>query len=260
MAILKKRTRNEFTQIANAAAKDKDLSWKARGILLYLMSLPDSWEIYLEEISKHSNSDGYTAFRSGIKELENLGYFKTTKKHENGKLVWVHEVTDEKNYFRLSTSDFQQLNFNNRKSPTINKDQQKKTNKEIEHKESVALFISYLNEKSGKKYNPETKSYIQAVNKQLKNGYTVEQMKSVVDLKAKEWLNTDMAKHLNPITLLRESNFDRYLNEVPSNRPKRVSNPDMKKPKQEDFEDEYGFFDGEAFVKAQQEYKRAVNS
>ena len=38
-------------------AQDKTLSWKARGLLLYLLSLPDDWNIYESELIKHA-TDG----------------------------------------------------------------------------------------------------------------------------------------------------------------------------------------------------------
>lgn len=53
--------------------KDKKLSWKAKGILSYLMSLPNDWKIYLSEISRHS-SNGKESLRSGIIELIERGY------------------------------------------------------------------------------------------------------------------------------------------------------------------------------------------
>jgi hypothetical protein len=46
------------------------MSWKARGILIYMLSLPDDWEVHLSEIAKHSEKDGRDSFASGIKELE----------------------------------------------------------------------------------------------------------------------------------------------------------------------------------------------
>lgn len=74
MTIIKvaERRRN-FTQVANETLRDETLSWKARGILAYLLSLPDDWEVHVTELEKHA-TDGIAALRSGLEELENAGY------------------------------------------------------------------------------------------------------------------------------------------------------------------------------------------
>lgn len=60
--------------IMNKTCLDDDyLSWKAKGILTYLLSLPDDWKIYVEELSKHSK-DGIKSTNTGIKELITAGY------------------------------------------------------------------------------------------------------------------------------------------------------------------------------------------
>jgi len=64
---------NPYVQIDKRAIQDKRLSWKAKGILSYLLSLPDDWRIYIIELEKHA-PDGEAALRSGLKELENIGY------------------------------------------------------------------------------------------------------------------------------------------------------------------------------------------
>lgn len=54
---------------------DERLTFKAKGILLYLMSRPDDWQVYEQEIIKHSK-DGIKAVRNGIDELIEYGYIK----------------------------------------------------------------------------------------------------------------------------------------------------------------------------------------
>ena len=46
----------------------------------------------------------------------------------------------------------------------------------------------------------------------LREGYTVDDCKTVIDKKCNEWLNTDMAKFLRPSTLFAKSHFEEYLN------------------------------------------------
>lgn len=64
---------NPYVMINKQFLYDKRLSWKAKGILTYLLSMPDDWQIYETELVKHSK-DGLTSLKSGIKELIELGY------------------------------------------------------------------------------------------------------------------------------------------------------------------------------------------
>lgn len=66
---------NNYSVISNEFIRRKDLSWKAKGILTYILTLPDDWKINLNEIMTHS-TDGERSFRSGWKELEVTGYIK----------------------------------------------------------------------------------------------------------------------------------------------------------------------------------------
>lgn len=72
---------NPYVQIDKRAIQDDILSWKAKGILSYLLSLPDDWEIYVSELVKHA-PDGAASLRSGMKELEKSGYLIKTLEHD----------------------------------------------------------------------------------------------------------------------------------------------------------------------------------
>lgn len=73
-------------------------------------------------------------------------------------------------------------------------------------------IIEYLNLKTGSKFKPTTKPYIQAIRSRLKEGYTVDDFKTVIDKKCREWKGTKLEKYLTPKTLFAPSHFDTYLN------------------------------------------------
>ena len=66
------KTKN-YSVISNEFIRRKDLSWKAKGILTYILTLPDDWVININEIMTHA-TEGEKAFRSGWKELKDAGY------------------------------------------------------------------------------------------------------------------------------------------------------------------------------------------
>ena len=84
---INKNKDNPYVQMDKRAIQDSNLSWKARGILAYLLSLPDDWKIYTTELIKHS-PDGEAALRTGMKELEDQGYLiKENTRNKGGKFM-----------------------------------------------------------------------------------------------------------------------------------------------------------------------------
>lgn len=76
-----------FVTVNKDFIHDPNLSWKAKGILLYLLSRPDDWQIYETELKKHA-CDGRDSLRTGIKELEKVGYIQRKR------------IRDDKGHFR----------------------------------------------------------------------------------------------------------------------------------------------------------------
>jgi hypothetical protein len=61
-----------FTTIPNHIINDKRLSFKAKGLFLYLISKPDGWNFSADRI-KNDSKDGEDSVLSGLSELEKLG-------------------------------------------------------------------------------------------------------------------------------------------------------------------------------------------
>lgn len=96
MATFRVNKNKNYTTINNTGLRDERLSWKAKGILAYILSLPDDWVFYMEEISTHAK-DKISSLYSGMKELKEHGYVKRFPvKDEKGKIVkWemiVYEI------------------------------------------------------------------------------------------------------------------------------------------------------------------------
>lgn len=89
-------------------------------------------------------------------------------------------------------------------------DKEKDLDIDIE-KELYTLVISYLNEKAGTKYKPTTAKTQTAIRARAAEGFTLEDFKSVIDKKCKEWIGTEYEKYLRPETLF-GTKFEGYLN------------------------------------------------
>ena len=99
---------------------------------------------------------------------------------------------------------------------------------EIESESELRIreVIDYLNFKTGKRYDGKVAKNQEHISGRLNDGRTVEELKFVIDVKCEEWLeNAEFKKNLNPVTLFRPSNFDRYINQDLKNTPVSVEKP-----------------------------------
>ena len=103
--LIKTKKEKNFTVLDNTFIKDTRLSWKAKGLMTYLLSLPDDWTIHLSEIEQHA-TDGKSALRSAINELKEFGYLKAEQKRENNRFAEMVYIIIENPDSPLT--DFQQ--------------------------------------------------------------------------------------------------------------------------------------------------------
>lgn len=83
---------------------------------------------------------------------------------------------------------------------------------ELENQKEI---INYMNSILGTKYKPKTKSTVEAINARMKEGFTVDDFKMVIDWKVSEWKDDAYwAKYLTPETLFRPANFEKYYNQA----------------------------------------------
>lgn len=91
------------------------------------------------------------------------------------------------------------------------------------HKEKVKVsataesVISHLNLRTGKRYRASSQQAVSKINARLNEGYTLDDFMVVIDVKAMEWMGTEMEKYLRPETLFGPK-FESYLNQRPARR------------------------------------------
>ena len=73
MPIKRRANMERWIALPPGAVNDNRLSWKARGLLIYLLSKPDDWEVRVQQLVD-SSPDGKSSVQSAMRELKNLGY------------------------------------------------------------------------------------------------------------------------------------------------------------------------------------------
>lgn len=82
MTKIKKVRQGNHTTLDNTILEDTSLSWKAKGVFVYLWGRPDDWDFYETEVAKHA-TDGRDSLRTALKELEKRGYLKRTRQRNS---------------------------------------------------------------------------------------------------------------------------------------------------------------------------------
>lgn len=89
------RPESGFTLIDNSTARDAVLSYRALGILTYLLSHTDGWHTSAEALSQGQRREGRGAILTALKELKAAGYVRQEKRQdERGRWTTVTYVYD----------------------------------------------------------------------------------------------------------------------------------------------------------------------
>ncbi|MBP3369678.1 MAG: conserved phage C-terminal domain-containing protein [Clostridia bacterium] len=129
--------------------------------------------------------------------------------------------------FNAETFKIFKLRNEERNKEKENKEKRtKKENKELETNKEVKKYnsahahvrevtkevITYLNKICGTSYRATSTATMAYISGRLSEGYTVDDLKKVIDKQYKKWHGTEYAMYLRPDTLFRPMKFDVYLN------------------------------------------------
>lgn len=254
-----KDIKNHYVNIDQQLIRDESLSWKARGIFMYLWSQTDEWDFYAKEVAKHA-PDGIDALNSGLDELEKGGYLTRERKrdkqgqlrgtdwilHEKPKKTSPKSKTPKLDYpiqvnpvqenpiqenprlsiTNLKNYQLKELSTKSKYNVGLSPDHASAKNKTESQKQEQIPYseiIAYLNKKAGTHYRATSKATQRMIKARWHEGFKLEDFKKVIDIKTAEWLdNEDMCKYLRPETLF-GTKFEGYLNEKRPNYEEQLS-------------------------------------
>lgn len=234
-----------FLNIPVFAARDKDLLKKTKSLLLLgeIVSMLNTTGKFFMSNSKLANRLDCTpqAINNYLQLLEEKGLIVRNKVYSsdnnaiigriikagpsliNARLLGVPTGVDEG-----SKQEFGRVANGRLYKESSLKEHLNRTNKRSSQAEPDTLssqckeVIEYLNEKTGKHFKPNAKGNRDAIYPRLKEGYTVEDMKIVVDNMYSSWhgirfRNGELGdNYLKPDTLFRPSKIDGYRNVTPN--------------------------------------------
>ena len=83
---VQKNKDNPYVMINKECIKDDNLTWAAKGLHTYLLSLPDDWTIYVNELVKHTSA-GRDHTYTVIRELIKFGYMQRFEYRYKGQVI-----------------------------------------------------------------------------------------------------------------------------------------------------------------------------
>jgi biotin operon repressor len=75
------RKESNFSIVSNAVIRDSRLSYRARGVLLEILSRPDNWRVSGDSLAR-SGKEGRDAILTALKELRDCGYIRMVKERK----------------------------------------------------------------------------------------------------------------------------------------------------------------------------------
>lgn len=192
--------------IPKAVWLDSRLTMLEKGILMEIDSLDNGEDgcyasnDYIAEFCQC----GVTKVSNAISKLIELGYLSLKSFDGRQRILQSRLTKSVRQSYKNCETDLQNLQQSNNSIKLNN------TNKE-----TVNIYIheivDYLNTVCGTSYKASTDKTRKLINARLNEGFTVDDFKTVIDKKSKEWLGTDYAKYLRPETLF-GTKFESYLN------------------------------------------------
>lgn len=115
--IIRVSKNKNFSVLSNEPFNDPSLSWKAKGLLAFLLTRPDNWQINVNHL-RTCSTNGRDAIYSILKELIKVGYIQRFQKRTQQGRADGYE-------YIISESKFTELPFTENplmEKPHINKD------------------------------------------------------------------------------------------------------------------------------------------
>ena len=84
MSIFRVEKKENYVVLDKGFLNDKRLSWQAKGLLAYMLSMPNDWVFRIDDLKKRS-TNGRDSTKNIIKELQEHGYIVKEQTREQGK-------------------------------------------------------------------------------------------------------------------------------------------------------------------------------
>ena len=177
MSVFRVNKNDNYTVMGNYHLRDINLSYKAKGLLSFMLSLPNNWDYSITGLCRVSK-ENMKAIRSTLHELEEQGYLKRTR------------VQNSKGHFTYDYSIYEQPYT--QKGYAVEGDAQKdiqiNTNKKDKNDKGINPLVKYLINRNFIDVMDTNIIFYDSVLEDVLTQYDYSQVAIVCDYIANKWL------------------------------------------------------------------------
>ena len=111
MPVLKQRHTKDFTVVPNDLLRNRKISLRDIGLLVWMLSKPHDWKFTYDGMLSELGTDGKAALQKSVKALQTAGYIKIEKTRRKGKLsesIWyVYDSPHIENQYMVNQPQMQ---------------------------------------------------------------------------------------------------------------------------------------------------------
>ena len=204
------------------ALSDAEFGRLARALLKYsitgeVMAFSGNERFYAKRVMNQEDrfKSSYDDLSEKRKEAGKKGANSRWQPIANDGKVWQDMANDGNAIASDSKNGYTETNTNTKAikkkdTPISPRKKNDPPSDDPETKAQIEEVIAYLNEKAGTHYR-NAEGSMKHIRARLRENYTVEDCKTVIDKKCKEWIGTEYETYLRPETLF-GSKFEGYLN------------------------------------------------
>ena len=190
MAVFKVKKNKNYTTMSNYHLQNKNLSLKAKGLLSYMLSLPNDWDYSISGLVANCR-ESKTSIRTALNELKEHGYLVIEKLYPNQtkskKIEYSYNIYEEPKIKTLSKKqdtenlylDFQEVENNTQQNTNIQKDKIDKTKNNIFEDNHNFLTLDLIKRKYISKEDTDIYNYDRLFH-QLLNNYNKEDIVTIL--------------------------------------------------------------------------------
>lgn len=209
--IRKQKNKSSYVVLDKGFLNNRSLSWKAKGLLAYLLSKPDDWQIYMEAL-KDESKDGKDGTRTALNELIGLGYITRDQKRQRGLFTGMEYIVHETPNLQPEVVE-PHTGKPHTENPSLLSNEYT-----IIYRELVEFFTKTTGkvmrtQKSDTKLRTSDKYKL--VKARLDEGYTIDDLKKIIEHQNKLWSgDRHMRQYIRFQTLFAKRNAEKYMDEI----------------------------------------------
>ena len=151
MSVFKIEKNDNYTVMSNYHLRDRNLSYKAKGLLSFMLSLPEDWDYSLAGLCSISK-EGRDGIRSILKELQDHHYLKIEKvRDDKGHFEYNYLIYEVPHFIELEKeTNYPDTGNSHLDSPVVEGLTQINTNKQIGKVDKTKISSFFVAEEHNK--------------------------------------------------------------------------------------------------------------